>query len=154
MFGSPGTPAGDNNTSFDTLVGYLRAYATLMYAPREWPTRVTLSSFIFSLHSSRESTKNASASRTRPGMSSRLALTTKGTRADLPIPNQSMAYTDDRRDAAQSPRAAKFLKKKPTPAPYPCRRTAGAGEELHGEVDVIDKVLMNRFWSSRTILEL
>jgi len=28
------------------------------------------------------------------------------------------------------------------------------GEELHGEVDVIDKVLMCRFLSPRTILEL
>lgn len=78
-------------------------------------------------------------------MSSRLAFTTNGTRADRPIPNQSIAYTDDRRDAAHSPRAAKFLKKNPIPAPYPWRRTAGAGEELHGEVEVIDKVLMNRF---------
>jgi hypothetical protein len=76
-----------------------------------------------------------------------------GTRADLPIPSQSIAYTDDRLDAAHSPSAEKFLKKNPSPAPYPCKRTAGAGEELHGEVEVMDRVLMCRFWS-RTILEL
>ena len=32
--------------------------------------------------------------------------------------------------------------------------TAGAGEELHGEVEVIDKVLMYRFWSLRVTLEV
>ena len=68
---------------------------------------------------------------------------------------QSIAYTDDRhgRVPACSPRVGKFSKKA-GPAPYPCKRTAGAGEELQGKVEVIDKALVNRFLLPRTTLEL
>ena len=38
--------------------------------------------------------------------------------------------------------------------PYPCKRTAGAGEEPQGKVEVIDKALVNCFLSLGTTLEL
>ena len=62
-------------------------------------------------------------------------------------------YTDDRRDAAHSPSVEKFLKD-PSPASEPCKRTAGVGEELQGEVEVIDKVLMWCFRLLKIISEL
>ena len=65
------------------------------------------------------------------------------------MPSQSRAYTGMEVRAVQRARVLKLRKKKPRPAPYPWRRTVGAGDEgvlvLNGAaefVGVMEKVLM------------
>jgi len=57
------------------------------------------------------------------------------------MPSQSRAKTDVFRRPAHWASGGKFWKKKPRPAPYPCRTTAGGGAFGEGDVDAIVSML-------------